>query len=79
MNLASAYPNNDLSVPALLAISLVMAISLALWLILVFRADAGSPAAKGTLGQLVAKTAPDQTTAQAQTAEDKEEAPGIAA
>jgi hypothetical protein len=39
MNLASAYPNSALSAGALIALALVMAVSLALWLILVFRAD----------------------------------------
>lgn len=39
MNLADAYPNSALPVGALLAISLTMAVVLAVWLIMVFRAD----------------------------------------
>jgi hypothetical protein len=39
MYLASAYPNSALSAGALTVLALVMALSLALWLILVFRAD----------------------------------------
>jgi len=39
MNLASAYPNSALSTGALMAIAFTMAIVLAIWLIMVFRAD----------------------------------------
>lgn len=39
MNLASAYPNSALSAGALMAIAFTMAIVLAIWLIMVFRAD----------------------------------------
>ena len=42
MNIASAYPDSALSAGALLILAVVMAISLALWLILVFRADKSS-------------------------------------
>jgi hypothetical protein len=54
MNLASAYPNSALSAGALVVLALVMAVSLALWLILVFRADkssaSGAQPAKSRLG-----------------------------
>jgi sugar phosphate permease len=46
MNLADAYPNSALSVGALMAIAFTMAIVLAIWLIMVFRAD-GKPQADG--------------------------------
>jgi hypothetical protein len=39
MNLADAYPDSALSVGALMAIAFTMAIVLAIWLIMVFRAD----------------------------------------
>jgi len=39
MNLADAYPNSALPVGALMAIAFTMAIVLAIWLIMVFRAD----------------------------------------
>ena len=44
MNLADAYPNSALPVGALMAIAFTMAIVLAIWLIMVFRAD-GQPKA----------------------------------
>ena len=46
MNLASAYPNSALPVGALIAIALTMVIVLAIWLIMVFRADS-QPKADG--------------------------------
>jgi ABC-type nickel/cobalt efflux system permease component RcnA len=42
MNLASAYPDSALSAGAMTVLVFVMVISLALWLILVFRADKSS-------------------------------------
>jgi hypothetical protein len=45
MNLADAYPNSALSVGALMAIAFTMVIVLAIWLIMVFRAD-GKPEAE---------------------------------
>jgi hypothetical protein len=39
MNLASAYPNSDLSALSMTVIAVVMACALAVWLILVFLAD----------------------------------------
>jgi hypothetical protein len=39
MDLASAYPNSAISTGAMLAIALVMAGSLAFWLVMVFVAD----------------------------------------
>jgi hypothetical protein len=39
MNLASAYPNSDLSALSMTIIAVVMASTLAAWLILVFLAD----------------------------------------
>lgn len=39
MNLASAYPNSDLSALSMTVIAIVMACTLAAWLVLVFLAD----------------------------------------
>lgn len=39
MDIASAYPNSALPAWSLIVLALVMAVSLGLWLILVFRAD----------------------------------------
>jgi hypothetical protein len=39
MNLASAYPNSDLSALSMAVIAVVMACTLAAWLVLVFLAD----------------------------------------
>lgn len=41
MDLASAYPNSDLSAFSMTVIAVVMACTLAAWLILVFLADRG--------------------------------------
>jgi hypothetical protein len=41
-NLASAYPDSTISAPMMLLVALVAAGSLAVWLIMVFRADRGS-------------------------------------
>ena len=46
MYIASAYPNSALPAWELAALALVVAVSLALWLILVFRAETSS--ARGT-------------------------------
>jgi hypothetical protein len=45
MYLASAYPNSDLSAGDLTLLALVMVLSLAVWLIVVFRADRQRPTA----------------------------------
>jgi hypothetical protein len=41
-NLASAYPDSNISAPMMLLVALVAAGSLAVWLIMVFRADRAS-------------------------------------
>jgi hypothetical protein len=59
MNLADTYPNNALPVGSLLAISLTMAVVLAIWLIMVFRAD--SSQSKPRAGSQPKVAEPDAT------------------
>lgn len=59
MNLADTYPNNALPVGSLVAISLTMAVVLAIWLIMVFRADSSQSKPKAGSQPEVAK--PDAT------------------
>ncbi len=60
MNIASAYPNSDLSVLSMTLIAVVMVCTLAAWLILVFLADRHprSPARRGQAGMDAATTPP---------------------
>jgi hypothetical protein len=61
MYLASAYPNSALSAGALTVLALVMALSLALWLILVFRADSGSARDTQRVKRRLNVAAPEET------------------
>jgi hypothetical protein len=56
MNLASAYPNSDLSALAMTVMAVVMTCTLAVWLILVFLADR-QPRRRAEAGQAEADTA----------------------
>jgi hypothetical protein len=60
MNLASAYPNNDLSALAMTVIAVVMVCALAAWLGLVFLADRQprGPARDGRAGADTTATGP---------------------
>ena len=59
MNLADTYPNNALPVGSLVAIALTMAVVLAIWLIMVFRAD--SSQSKHRVGSQPKVAGPDAT------------------
>jgi hypothetical protein len=65
MDIASAYPNSALPAWELVLLAVVMAGSLALWLILVFRADRSSARDSGQATGHLGVAAPDET------AEDK--------
>ena len=65
MDIASAYPNSALPAWELVMLAVVMAASLALWLILVFRAEKSSARGTGQAKGHLAVAAPDGT------AEDK--------
>jgi hypothetical protein len=77
MDLASAYPNSAISTGAMLAIALVAAGSLALWLVLVFRADRARPGQSARRAQQppAALAGPDLT-GPVETAEDEQDEAG---
>lgn len=70
MNLASDYPNNALSAGPLIAISVTMAAVLAIWLIMVFRADSQQGSKPKTDNQPKTDSQPE-VAARAETSEDK--------
>jgi hypothetical protein len=57
MNLASAYPNSDLSVLSMTVIAVVMVCTLAAWLGLVFLADRQPRGQRTQAGQVKAEAA----------------------
>ena len=75
MDLASAYPNSAISTGAMLAIALVAAGSLALWLVLVFLADRRTNELSARAHHPAAVTGP-ALAGPAKTAEDEQDAAG---
>jgi hypothetical protein len=65
MDIASAYPNSALPAWELVILAVVVAGSLALWLIVVFRADKSSARERGQAAGHLGVAVPDET------AEDK--------